>query len=115
MSSFSRAHADQLLPLDLTGEQSAFIFIFIGVLLIYYIVQPLVYWFVIQKSTKVLSYVIASLLVVVGILVINTQASDDTAAGLPKMTLQTLAAFGGGLFIVRVIGLLLRKVIKKSV
>lgn len=108
-------NADQLLPVDLTREQLAFIIIFIGVLVIYYIVQPLVYWFVKLQSTKMLSYVIASLLVVIAILVIGNQVSEGNADNLTKITLQTLATFGGGLFTIRLIGLIVRKATKKSV
>lgn len=115
MIGYQWIRADQLLSLGLTREQLAFFFIFIGVLVIYYIVQPLVYWFVTLQSTKMLSYVIASLLVVIAILVISNKASGETAIRLPKITLQTLAAFGGGLLAVRIIALLVRKTLKKSV
>lgn len=115
MIGFQWFHVSQLLSLGLTKEQLSFILIFIGVLVSYYIVQPFVYWFVTLQSIKMLSYLIASLLVVIGILAISNHASGDTAIRLPKIALQSLAAFGGGLFVVRLIGLLVKKTTKKSV
>lgn len=105
----------QLLSLGITKEQLYFIFIFIGIVVSYYIVQPFIHWFVTLQSTKILSYLITSLLVLFVISVFRSQQPEASMASLMRVTLQSLAAFGCVLFIVRIFQALFKKGNKKSV
>ncbi|MEN1967045.1 hypothetical protein WMZ97_03105 [Lentibacillus sp. N15] len=105
----------QLLTLGLTEKQLYFIIILIGVFASYYIIQPVVYWFVTLQSTKVLSYMIASLVMMICVLVFDGQQSDDNVHQLIKITLQCLAAFGGVLFVIQLVSTIANKSNKKSV
>lgn len=108
-------HLNQLLSLGLTEDQLYFIIILCGMFVSYYIVQPIVHWFVAINSTKVLSYLIASLLVMIGILLFSIQQMNGVFANLLKIGFQSLAVFGCILFIVRLGGAIHNKVKKRSV
>ncbi|GGB53381.1 hypothetical protein F3157_20980 [Virgibacillus dakarensis] len=112
---FSWIRLTQLLSLGLTKEQLYFIVIFIGIFTCYYIIQPIIHWFVALQSTKVISYLITSMLVLICMLGFSVHQSDDVISSLIRTALQSLAAFGCMLFIVRIFEVIVKRGKKKSV
>ncbi|WP_106497788.1 hypothetical protein [Lentibacillus sp. Marseille-P4043] len=88
-------HVNQLITLGLTEKQFYFILFFIVIFVSYYVLQPIIHWFVTLQSTKILSYLITSLLVLLCMFAFGIHQ-------LVKMALQSLAVFGGILFLLRV-------------
>lgn len=86
----------RLTPLGIKEEHIYFLIIAIGIIISYIFVQPFINWFVANRSAKLLSYIISSLLVIVSCFVVVLFIGDlhHLRSNLLKITLQTLAVFG---------------------
>lgn len=86
----------RLTPLGIREEHIYFLIIAIGIIISYLVVQPFINWFVANRSAKLLSYIISSLLVIVSFFVVVLFIGDlhHLLIHLLKITLQTLAVFG---------------------
>ncbi|GAB3068379.1 hypothetical protein [Virgibacillus ainsalahensis] len=84
----------------------------IGMLISFSIIRPVIHWFVIMKFTKLLSYLIISLLILTGFFVVILMAGDRVQSHLHllKGILQALAFFGIILIISISYGRLMKKV-----
>ncbi len=94
-------HLSNLIMLGLKEEHIIYILIFTVVLLSYIVLHPLIHFFVMTQSSKMLSYVCSSLLILVLFLTIiwlGNERSDDPV--LFKMVLQTIGLFGFALIVI---------------
>lgn len=105
IGSLGTANINNLLP---AGIKVEYVYIFIGIIIIYLMVHPLVKWVISMQSTKLLAYIMSSLAFLVLFLlgIILTTVLNLT---LLAMTLQCLAIFGGCLIIIHALQHLFRK------
>lgn len=98
---FSWIKSSQLLSLGLKDEYILFILIFVGIIISYLLVQPFIIWFVSIQSTRLLSYIISSLFVIVSffIIMLFIDKLDDSTFSSLKIALQCIAFFGIALII----------------
>ncbi|MGY0692215.1 hypothetical protein ACW2QC_05395 [Virgibacillus sp. FSP13] len=106
-TTFDWIHINQLISLGLTKDQFYFILFFIVIFVGYYILHPIIHWFVTLQSTKILSYLITSLIVLLCMFAFGIHQ-------LVKIALQSLAVFGGVLFLLRIFHGVFKKGNKKS-
>ncbi|WP_449354000.1 hypothetical protein ACUL41_11260 [Virgibacillus natechei] len=101
----------QLTPLGIRKEHLYFLIIATGIIISYLVVKPFITWFVANRSAKLLSYIISSLLVIVSCFIVVSFIGDlhHLLHNLLKITLLTLAIFG----IVLVLFYSYRRFIKK--
>ncbi|RKQ37332.1 hypothetical protein D8M06_00575 [Oceanobacillus halophilus] len=85
-----------LSALGVKEEYLYFILIFLSAILIYFIVKPFVQWFVTLRSTRLLSYIVSSLLAISLFFVVVLLVPDITSLLfiLLEMLMQVLALFG---------------------
>ncbi|SDQ65179.1 hypothetical protein SAMN05216232_2941 [Virgibacillus subterraneus] len=105
IGSLVATNINYLLP---TGVRVEYVYIFIGIIIIYLMVHPFVNWVVSMQSTILLTYVMSSLAFLVLFLlgIILTTVLNLT---LFAMTLQCLAIFGGCLIIIHTLQHIFRK------
>ena len=84
------------LSFGLVEEYVYYILIFIGIIISYLLVRPFITWFVTLKSTRLLSYIISSLIILL-ILFIATNSIEELnhlLFNIFRVGLQCLAVFG---------------------
>src|SRR5690625_3442283 len=86
----------QLYSLGLQTKHLYFGLIFIGVIFGYLLLKPMITWFIILESARMLSYLISSLIVILAffIVVLFNGELPGRMLGLLKLTLQCLALWG---------------------
>ncbi len=105
VGSFVTENINNLLPVGIKVE---YFYIFIGIIIIYLMVHPLMKWVISLQSIKLLAYIMSSLAFLVLFLlgIILTTVLNLT---LLAMTLQCLAIFGGCLIVIHAFQYLFRK------
>ncbi|WP_156290492.1 hypothetical protein [Oceanobacillus salinisoli] len=90
-----------LAALGLEREHFYFILITLGAVISFIIIHPFVQWFVALQSTRLLSYVISTLVLLIIFLVMGIFISDlsEILLIILKLMLQSLAMFGGVLIL----------------
>lgn len=88
-----------------------FFLVFIGVLICYFLIEPIIIWIVALQSTKLLSYIVTSLVVIVlfFISMLFTNQLEEIIFSLLKVVLQCLASLGIVLILIRSIQSLMRR------
>lgn len=101
----------QLTALGLNKSHVYFTMIFIAIIIIYYLIQPLISWLVILNSKNLLSYIISSLCVITVFLIITVKVdmSRDSIFSLFKQILYCLATLGIILIIIQSIQVIIRR------
>lgn len=86
----------QLSILGIEEELVYYAIILLGIITSYLIIQPIISWFVALKSTKLLSYIVSSLIVLVLFFLIVLFVGDlqYLLSDLLKMALQSVSIFG---------------------
>lgn len=89
-------HYSQLMALGVKPEHIYYLLVFFGMVLLYLLIHPVIQWFVAKSSTKLLSYLLSSLLLLTGCLLTASLFGTFSASlhYLLGITLETLAAFG---------------------
>ncbi|MBP1968267.1 membrane-bound ClpP family serine protease [Virgibacillus natechei] len=89
-------NVSQLKPLGITEEHIFLLLLSIGIIISYFVVYPFINWIVTIQSTKLITYIISSLLIMVCFFIVVLFVGDlqYLMIDLLKITLQTLAAFG---------------------
>lgn len=93
-----------------------YMFIFIVIVVSYFIIHPIIYWIITLKTTKLLTYFVSSLLVLLFLcmIIIVSGESRFTIHDLLKMALQSLSVFGLAIILYSVFLSFLKKIgIKK--
>src|SRR5699024_2294216 len=88
-----------------------FVLLFLAVLISYFIIEPIVMWFVALQSTKLLSYIITSLIVIVlfFIIVLYTGKTNELIFSILKVVLQCLASLGIILIVIQSIQSIIKR------
>lgn len=102
MPGLEKVHFSQLVSLGATKEQLFFIVILICVVVCYQLLKPIIFWLVSLGTTKMLSYLLSSLIVLLGLLFVTISMPDADRSYFLTIALKSLAVFGGILFFVRV-------------
>ncbi|WP_164669202.1 hypothetical protein [Virgibacillus doumboii] len=103
---FDWLNLNHLIPME-------YVYIFIGMIIIYLILRPFVNWVVSVQSVKLLNYVVSSLVFLVVFLLVFVLASIADLQ-LFEILLQCLAIFGGCLILIHTIQYMLRKNKKRA-
>ncbi|WP_100011117.1 hypothetical protein [Lentibacillus sediminis] len=94
-------HYSQLMALGIKPEYIYYLLVFLGMVLLYLLIHPLIQWFVAKSSTKLLSYLLSSLLLLTTGLLAAALSGTFSASlrSLLGITLETLAGFGVALIL----------------
>ena len=94
-------HLSQLYSLGLEAKHMYLGLIFLGIILGYILIKPMITWFIILESSRMLTYLISSLIVILVffIVVLFTGELPGRMLGLLKITLQCLAVWGVAIFL----------------
>ncbi|RLL45174.1 hypothetical protein D8M04_09955 [Oceanobacillus piezotolerans] len=105
MNAFYFIKLSQLSALGIEENDIHLFLIIVGVILSFLLIKPIVEWFVVSQSTKVLSYLISSLFILVLFftMVLSLDAIEPLTFSLLNMLLKVLAVFGAGLLLLRVV------------
>ncbi|WP_211753620.1 hypothetical protein [Oceanobacillus limi] len=97
--------------LGLTDEMVYSISIFFGIIGIYFVTKPVISFLIALNSTKLLCYVISSLIFIVAFFVVVLIIGEirGLTLQLVKFSLQALGVFGGALWVIHVFNYLRRK------
>ncbi|PAV28781.1 hypothetical protein CIL05_14230 [Virgibacillus profundi] len=81
--------------LGIGGDVVSYLIVFLSIIASYFIISPLISWFVALQSTKLLSYIICSLIIfVLFFIVMEFIWNQQKLNNLLKIILQCLVAFG---------------------
>ncbi len=94
-------HLSQLYSLGLEAKHMYFGLIFLGIIFGYILIKPMITWFIILESSRMLTYLISSLIVILifFIVILFTGGLPGKMLGLLKITLQCLAVWGVAIFL----------------
>ncbi|MFC2950272.1 hypothetical protein [Virgibacillus sediminis] len=98
-----------LLSEDLKTEYILFAVLIICILVVYKAAEPVVHWMVWKKYTNALCYMVSSLSILAGGLLIALWSGDEVLVDVLKVCLQAFTVFGAGLVIVNFYRLLFAK------
>lgn len=100
-----------ILAMGLNKLYVYFVLIFIGVLISYFLIEPMIIWFIALQSTKLLSYIVTSLIVIVlfFIIVLFTNEMNGSTFSLLKVVLQCLASLGILLIVIQSVQFIIKR------
>lgn len=109
---------DQLAVLISLVENSLYwliALIVMGTLISYFIIKPVIHWFVLMKQDRVLSYIMCSLFILTCVTSVGFIFWKSEFVYLIKITLLCMAVFGGLLVIMRLVHYFFQIIFAKKV
>src|SRR5690625_7319860 len=94
-------HLSQLYSLGLEAKHMYFGLIFLGIIFGYILIKPMITWFIILESSRMLTYLISSLIIILifFIVILFTGGLPGNILGFLHITLNCLAVWGVTIFL----------------